>query len=132
MFDFRRMFSGVSFEMRPLIVDPSTIMPLPEAMWGSNCSVCDRRQSRWEHVLDTSRRSGVRPICSLCWLYGSKWAEDNEEQLRVFVRAVHAARGGRLELDEKGRMTSIEQADRVMGSLVFTSRLFISADGRRL
>lgn len=109
--------------LRPVILDPRVLRPLPQALWGHACSKCDKTQSVWELFAgDPSRRKG-EPICSLCWLYESEWGQERRSDIDAMIRAVEVQAETIFRKRLDGRLWSCQDADRLMGSIAVVSRI---------
>jgi len=107
----------------PLVISPEILRPLPQVLWDVSCSICDKRQARWEHC-----KSGVRkgiPVCSLCWLYESEWGSSRRSGVYGIVCDVEEMSGGVFEKFENGRLMRCSDADRILSSIVVTSRILV-------
>jgi hypothetical protein len=120
----------------PLIVDPSRLFPLPQSMWDASCDHCDKRQSRWMFVpvemgppVELSGQDSLRVkghvICSLCWLYESEWGLKRREHIDAFIRDVELETKAVFARAEDGRLWSCKDADRILGAIALTSRIFV-------
>lgn len=107
--------------MRPLRMESRTFKPLPAQFLGAACVKCNKLQSKW--CLDIPN-SEITTVCALCVLYEYPWGLRHREQIDEFVSEVEATRGTVLEKSEDGRITSIKDADGIVGAIVLTSRLF--------
>jgi hypothetical protein len=119
---------------RPIFIDPSVIRPLPQSLWGIYCDWCDKRQSKWELFLPeapSNARKGVA-ICSVCWLYESEWGKKLSEDIALFIAAVEKEISRPFQRREDGALAECRDADRVLGAIAVTSRIFAykSAMGR--
>lgn len=101
--------------MAPVIVGKE-LRPLPKAMWDTACAQCNRRQSCW--TIETN------PICSTCYLYSSAWSQTNRTGIDSLIAEVEASVGKMFERDVDGRLARAGDADRILGAIVLTSRLF--------
>jgi hypothetical protein len=120
----------------PLIVDPNRLFPLPQSMWDAHCDHCDKRQSRWLFVpvemgppieinVPGSTRAAGHVICSLCWLYESEWGLKRREHIDAYIREVELESKAVFARAEDGRLWSCRDADRIMGAIALTSRIFV-------
>jgi hypothetical protein len=111
--------------MKPLYVNPDFLRPLPKPMWGTACSTCDKPHSRWSVQV-----AGGDPVpsCSVCFLYDSFWGKPLRKSLDLMVTGVEVELGNVFARGEDGRVTRAEDADRVLGAIVMTSRLFRAHD----
>jgi len=112
--------------VKPLIVDPKELRPLTPAMWGMSCFMCDRRQSRWEYVSpeQPARSKHGEPVCSLCWIYDSEWALTRSVDIESMICAVEIEAGEVFKRAEERRLWSCTDADRILMSIVVTSRIW--------
>jgi hypothetical protein len=109
--------------MVPLVLDTRMLRPLPQPMYDAPCSNCDKRQSRWEMGLAGS--SNLSFVCSLCFLYESKWGEARRDQIDILVREVEIERGEKFLRGADGtQLLSCPDADRILASIALTSRMF--------
>jgi hypothetical protein len=111
---------------KPLILNPNNLRPLPEAMWDVSCDKCDRRQARWEFFPSDSpdARKGFM-ICSLCWLYESEWGKKRREDIDQMIRDVELSTEQIFQRAKGGLLWSCKDADRILGSIALTSRMFL-------
>lgn len=118
-----------SGSFRGLPFPPMLLAPLPKQLpEGTNCSECDKPQSRWF----LQPLPGVAPICSLCVLYEVPWDGKDPNDVDAFIRAVEEAQDGEFERDERGRLASCRDADRLVASLVLTTKVIgMAGKGRR-
>ena len=104
-------FRGVEF--------PSMLLsPLPKGVKGVNCIECDRSRAVW----DLQAIPGLAPVCSLCVLYKVPWENKSEEDITWLIGLVEAS-AGVFDKDELGRLIRCEDADRIVSSLVMTSKV---------
>jgi hypothetical protein len=116
---------------KPLYVDSRFLRPLPQAMWDTACSKCDKRQSRWDFVpTDNPPPSGGFPLCTLCWLYESEWGKERREQIDAMIRDVEKTSGKIFQRAKGNRLWACKDADPILGSIVMTSRMFELQAGR--
>lgn len=110
----------------PLIINPRFIRPLAKSMWDVNCAKCDKRQSRWQLFPSDAPKDvkGGILICALCWLYDSKWGERRRADLDQMIGDVETEAGENFIRDQNGRLWSCRDADRILGSIAMTSRMF--------
>lgn len=109
--------------MKPLRLDTNKIVLLDRSMWKSACHVCDKTQSRWGLV--SSPDVPPSPICSLCFLYSTKWGIDRRDVLDSLIDEITSKKGGRPILrDENGKIASAENGDFIIGIVAMTSRRF--------
>jgi hypothetical protein len=94
------------------------LSPLPKRVMGSNCVECDRQKANW-HLQAVH---GLAPVCSLCVIYKVPWLNKSEEDIAHLVELVEAS-VGQFEKDSLGRLLSCEDADRIVSSLVLTSKV---------
>lgn len=112
---------------KPLIIHPKFIRPLPQSMWDVNCAKCDKRQSRWQ-FFPSDAPEGVKGgvlVCSLCWLYESDWGKNRREDLDQMIRDVETTAEEIFHKTKDGRLWSVRDADRILGAIALTSRMFI-------
>lgn len=109
---------------KPVLINPKILRPLHQHLWGSSCSECDKRQSKWEVL----REDGEQVVlCSLCLIYSTPWGIKNAAHLEVLIEDIQKEANERFELTPDGRLT-INRADQVMGAVALTSRLFEARD----
>jgi len=107
--------------MKPILIDPRFLRPLPKPMLNTACAKCDKRQAVWElGGLHEDRHA----ICSLCFMYESNWGRNRTAQLLELVTAVEAEAGEEFSKDDEGRLTNPQDANRIMASIALTSRMF--------
>lgn len=114
---------------KPLIVDTRRLSMLDKEMWSVSCSVCDKRQSKWEMILPPSKPGTTEtrtPICSTCFLYQSEWGKQRAAHISEFLNEVIAApeTKRKMILGPNGALTNNDDADFVLGILALTSRRF--------
>lgn len=118
---------------KALLVDPGWYLrPLPKEMWGIGCSMCRKTQSNWEvgrRPLNPEDDIEVEPVCSLCFLYESWPNEENlEEDLVNLIEQVELQIGEKFDKDPKGRLAVAEDGNRILFSMVMTTR-FVQMEG---
>lgn len=107
----------------PLVIDTRMLRPLPQSLYDSTCSNCDKRQSRWE--MGPQGSDNVAFVCSLCFLYESKWGEARRDQIDILVDEVEAEAGEKYLRGADGtQLMSCKDADRMVASIALTSRMF--------
>jgi hypothetical protein len=105
----------------PLIIDTRFLRPLPKAMWGAVCVNCDKAQSMWE----MGPTEEPNAVCSLCFLYESKWAEKRLDDIHGMVRDVEAHTGEKmLRGRDNVSLISAKDGNKILGALAMTSRMF--------
>lgn len=104
---------------RIVLTHGKSLRPLPKVMWGTACTYCEKRQSRWT-VVDEQAHT----VCSICYLYQSPWAVDKRKEIDVFIAEVEASLGSPFARNSEGNLSMFEDADRILGAVVMTSRLF--------
>jgi hypothetical protein len=115
--------------MRVLTINSRMLRPLPEDLQNSACSVCNKRQARWHRGSPQRDLSGDEIVCGLCYLYETEWGEAHAGSVAEFVQAVSSvALDGPLALDASGKLIHCSDADRVLGSIALTSRMFRMQD----
>lgn len=106
--------------IRPVLVNPKEIRPLPQAMWDVACSKCSRDQARW----DVGTKGSLSAlVCSPCFLYRSEWAEGKKNDVEALALAIGEEIGTPLSRYDSGEL-SVESANRVLAAIAMTSRLF--------
>jgi hypothetical protein len=60
-------------------------------------------------------------ICSLCWLYKSEWGKDRIESIKKLISDVENAKGVVFEKDGDGNLVLVEDANRVVVSILLVS-----------
>lgn len=110
---------------KPLIVDSRFLRPLPQAMWDTACSKCDKRQAKWEFIpSDNPPPSGGYPMCSLCWLYESEWGKARRQDIDAMIRDVEKSKGQIFQRAKGNKLWACKDADPILGAIVMTSRMF--------
>lgn len=111
--------------MKPVQCPPEFLRPLPKSMQGVACATCDRSQARWE-----VRAPKQEPIlsCSTCFLYDSFWGRPLRKDIDALIVEVEASLGRMFERDPSARLVKCEDADRILGSIALSSRLFKTHD----
>lgn len=105
----------------PLIIDTRFLRPLPKSMWGANCVNCDKSQAMWE----MGPTSEPNPVCSLCFLYESKWSEKRIDEIHAMVRDVETHTGEpMLRATDNVTLLSAKDGNKILGALAMTSRMF--------
>jgi len=102
--------------------DPTLVRPLPQELRGSRCSSCDKPQSVWCLTHADPENAFV---CSLCFLYVSRWSEGERENIDSLILAIEAHRGIQMERDPTGKLR-IEDADRVFTGVVIENRMHLA------
>lgn len=113
--------------IRPARVDPERLAPLPEALQElkPHCALCDKPGSVWH--LRTPHKDGADAydfLCSLCLLYRTSWGRQNKRQIQRVVKGIEDHGGFVFERRRKNRLARLEDADRIAGAIVLTSRMF--------
>lgn len=110
----------------PLTIDPRALRPLPPALWGMSCTWCDKAQAKWEYFSgpeSTAARMGI-VLCAHCWLYTSEWGRKHQSDVEGFLHDVEVQLGKPLPRDAQGKLVHCDDADRVLGAISVTSRVF--------
>ena len=123
--------------MKPLRVDTERLAMLEKDKWSTACAVCGNPRAKWEMLPPPESPGGVTPaaspICSLCFLYETKWGKDRAADLGAYLNDVVATATEKLTaatprrrmiLGPTGGLTRIDDADFILGILVVTSRRF--------
>jgi hypothetical protein len=110
-----------------LLLDPRYLQPLPKALWGVACSCCHRTVARWG-LLDPALRSAsaedsLLALCSWCFLYKSEWGKRRQEDIKRLIKDTEDAMGAVFEKSEDSCLVKTDDADRILGSIAFVSRL---------
>lgn len=113
---------------KPLRLDTSLFTMLDKESWNVACAVCDKLQSKWE-LLTRAAGPGLTdtkaPICSMCFLYESRWGKDRAKELQEYLIEVVAQETKRkMLLGPTGGLTSNDDADFILGILALTNRRF--------
>jgi len=109
--------------MVPLVLDTRMLRPLPQSLYDAACSNCDKRQSRWEMGPANTDRCVF--VCSLCFLYESKWGEARRDQIDILVDEVEKERGQKFLRSVDGTsLLRCQDADQILASVALTSRMF--------
>lgn len=131
--------------MKPLRIDTSRMQMMGKGLWNCACGVCDKLQAKWE-MRSPPEGAGtaetVKPICSLCFLYESKWGKDRLDQINGYLTEVMSVKDAKalskmdpleqaaqsqtrkMVLGPAGQLTNITDADFILGILALTSRRF--------
>lgn len=109
--------------LKPLYISAREVRPLAAAMRGMACCDCGKRQAVWEKTVEVGQEKG-HPICSLCFLYKSPWAKENQSSLEAFVAAVEESASTFFAKTDDNKLEVCKDADRIMSSIVLTTRLF--------
>lgn len=109
--------------MASVSFDPTLVRPLPLELRGSRCSSCDKPQSVWCLTHADPENAFV---CSLCFLYVSRWSEGQRENIDSLILAVEAQRGVPMERDATGNLLRIEDANRVFTGVVVENKLYLA------
>ena len=64
-------------------------------------------------------------ICALCWLYESVWGKKRREDLDEMIKDVEVAIDENFQRGDDDRLWACKDADRILGSIALTSRMFI-------
>ncbi len=145
-----------SFNQPILLLDPDRLKPLPKDLWDMPCSSCQRVEAKWAFMPSVpppgAENAATEPepytLCSLCFLYLSEWGKRRRGEIDKMVAAVEkeltdreldeAARKGTLPpekfaeikvefpKDEDGKMMSNRDANRILGAIAVSSRMFVS------
>jgi len=111
--------------MKPLRVDTKLLQMLDKDKWSTSCEHCKLPRAKWE-------MQGIA-VCSICFLYESKWGKDRSTELDSYLNEVMAQASEKLTastprrrmvLGPTGKLVSIDDADFILGILVVTSRRF--------
>lgn len=106
----------------PLTLDSHVLRPLPPALWGMACTWCDKAQASWVHISEGEQRETV--LCAHCWLYVSEWGRARQVDIEGFLHDVEVQLEQTLPRDTDGRLAYCRDADRVLGAIAVTSRIF--------
>lgn len=109
--------------LKPLYIPAHEVRPLASAMRGMACCDCGKRQSVWEKTSTVGQEKGL-PICSLCFLYNSPWAKKKQSDLALFIVVVEQTANVFFEKTDDNKLANCKDADRIMSSIVLTTRLF--------
>ena len=109
--------------LKPLYIPAHEVRPLASALRGMACCDCGKRQSVWEKTSTVGDEKGV-PICSLCFLYRSPWANGKQADLALFIVVVEETASVLFAKTTDNKMEDCKDADRIMSSIVLTTRLF--------
>lgn len=110
------------FQSAALILNTNHFRPLLKEEWDGPCASCGKHQARWAFI-PADRERGAVSVCGLCWMYKSEWGKNRAEQLRNFQHAVEREVGTTFLVD-KGKLVRFQDADRLLGALALTSRVF--------
>ena len=113
---------------KPLRLDTALFVMLDRESWNIACAVCDKRQSKWELITRATAPGTTdtkAPICSMCFLYESRWGKDRAKELQEYLIEVVAQETKRkMLLGPTGGLTSNDDADFILGILALTNRRF--------
>lgn len=108
--------------MKALRIDTNRLTMLDKTMWNCACSVCDKLQSRW--AMRTEEEE-PKPICSLCFLYQTKWGQDRKDTLADYLSEISKQQTERkMLISATGELVSPADGDFVVGIVALTSRQF--------
>ena len=100
------------------------VSPLPSKLpGGTSCAECDKPQALWF----LQALPGMALICSWCVLYTVPWEGKDAEDIRWFIAVVEATQDRVFEKDIEGRLLCCSDADRLVTSLVLTSKVLVTA-----
>ena len=103
----------------PLVIDTRLFRPLPQALFRSICSNCDRAQAMWE--MGPGGSSECVFVCSLCFLYESQWGQRRADQIPVLIADIEAEKGEGFLRAPDGRLLFCKDADGVVGAIALAS-----------
>jgi hypothetical protein len=97
-------------------------------MWDIACMQCDKPQARWSLGDPSSYHPGAveetsLPICSLCFMFRSKWGRDNNEKIAALIGDIEFKIGSPFKRDPEGKLLHIADADRILQSVALISRI---------
>ena len=105
-----------------LIINPQHFKPLPKEEWDGPCACCGKKCARWMFI-PADQDKGAVSVCGICWIYESQWGKNRARELHEFRMAVEEEIGSSFLID-KGKLVRFEDADRLLGALAFTSKVF--------
>lgn len=115
--------------MKPIFINPDHFRPLDKKEWDGPCMCCNLNQARWMFI--PANETGAVSICGLCWLYKSVWGQNRSEEIFSYLLKVEDEIGKPFP-KAKRKLVRFEDADRILGALALTSRLFqLRASGRQ-
>lgn len=108
---------------RPLLVDTDRIQPMTDKdLYDSECAHCRQTRARWLFYT-TDGDDKALLMCSICWLYDSNWAKDRREDLDALIEDTETEMEELFARDDSGKMTRGSDGDRIMGAIVYLSRM---------
>jgi len=84
------------------------------------CTNCKRRSASWEVG---QKGPAPRLACSMCVLYELPDMARQREALDGFIEAVEKSRDKLMPRDGEGRLSQVDDADRIAGALIATERV---------
>lgn len=94
------------------------VNPLPQKLWGSHCSLCDKQQSRWAIMAGTPTPIF---ICGLCILHKSEWGKSNSPVVESTIERIQSTTDRKFEMAD-GKLTRCVEADDVLGVIILVER----------
>ncbi len=109
---------------QPVLIDTRFLRPLPKAMWGVACMICNKTQANWSlHETSAPDEEQVAPVCAICFLYDSAWGKKNSEGVSDLIREAEE-RSGEPFLRGKGqRLMHSSDADRILSAVALISKI---------
>lgn len=112
--------------MKPISMDPGSVRPRADTET-MPCTTCHRSTARW-YVLKSRDPDLWLSMCARCWLYESDWGKGQADEIASLVAAVETRMGKPFQHGEDGKLTHVDDADRILSSIAVTARIFHVAD----
>lgn len=114
--------------LAPLVVDTRMLRPLDKARFRSKCSNCGQDQAMWE-MGPANEPEKCTFVCSICFLYESKWGEKRRDQIDALADDVEQEKGVRFLRGQDGKqLLACKDADGLLSAIAITSRMFQMQD----
>lgn len=92
--------------------------PIPQKLWGSICTLCDKPQARWALLAGTPTPVF---ICGMCVFERSEWGKSNSPVVRSTIEKIEANSDRKFELAD-GKLVRCSDADDVLGVIILVER----------
>ena len=110
--------------MTPILIDTSRVGPIVDAqLRDSKCADCGKTRARWTFQPEDAPVEGALLMCSICWLYDSNWGKNRREDIDALVTETENEMRTVFMRDGQRRMSSVDDADRIMGAICYLSRM---------
>lgn len=95
-----------------LVLGTYSVRPLPGAMLGAGCSICEKQQSKWEVVAEQ------QPVCAFCLLYQTEWGINNARNIEALISATELQMNTLFKKRDDNKLLVIDDADRIIYGVI--------------